>query len=57
MAKLRKTIILRITESQLKHIVAATIKEKKSKSGIIREAIEQQISNEKNRQHLEQRTC
>jgi hypothetical protein len=49
MAKLRKTIILRITESQLKHIVAATIKEKKSKSRIIREAIEKQISNEKNR--------
>lgn len=49
MAKLRKTIILRITESHLKYILAATIKEKKSKSRIIREAIEKQISNEKNR--------
>lgn len=49
MAKLRKTIILRITESQLKQIVAATIKEKKSKSRIIRESIEKQFSNEKNR--------
>lgn len=49
MGKLRKTVILRITESQLKYIVAATIKEKKSKSRIIREAIENQITNEKNR--------
>lgn len=48
MAKLRRTIILRITESQLKQIIAATIKEKKSKSCIIREAIEKQITNEKN---------
>jgi predicted DNA-binding protein len=49
MGKLRKTVILRISESHLKYIVAATIKEKKSKSRIIREAIENQISNEKNR--------
>jgi len=49
MAKLRKTLILRITESQLKYIVAATIKEQKTKSRIIREAIEKQITHEKNR--------
>lgn len=48
MAKLRKTLILRISESQLKFILAATIKSKKSKSRIIREAIEKHIVNEKN---------
>ena len=49
MAKLRKTLILRISESQLKFILAATIKEQKSKSFIIREVIEKHIINEKNR--------
>ena len=49
MAKLRKTLILRISESQLKFILAATIKEQKSKSCIIREVIEKHIINEKNR--------
>jgi hypothetical protein len=48
MAKLRKTVILRITESQMKYIIAATIKEEKSKSRIIREAIQKHIINEKN---------
>lgn len=49
MAKLRKTLILRISESHLKFILAATIKEQKSKSFIIREVIEKHIINEKNR--------
>lgn len=49
MAKLRKTLILRISEKQLKYIINETIKEQKSKSFIIREAIEKHIVNEKNR--------
>lgn len=48
MSKLRKTLILRISESQLKCIIAATIKEQKSKSRIIREAIEKHV-HDKNR--------
>jgi hypothetical protein len=48
MAKLRKTLILRITESQMKHILKATIKEQKSKSKIIREAIQKHFANEEN---------
>lgn len=49
MGKLRKTVILRISESHLKYIEAATLKQKKTKSRIIREAIENQINDEKNR--------
>jgi hypothetical protein len=49
MAKFRKTLILRISENQLKHIITETIKSQKSKSRIIREAIEKHIVNEKNR--------
>jgi hypothetical protein len=49
MAKLRKTLILRITEAQMKYILNATIKEQKSKSKIIREAIQKHIVNEENR--------
>ena len=49
MAKFRKTLILRISENQLKHIIIETIKSQKTKSRIIREAIEKHIVNEKNR--------
>ena len=49
MTKLRKTLILRISENQLKHILTATIKEQKTKSSIIREAVQKHIVNEKNR--------
>ena len=49
MAKLGKTLILRISEKQLKYIINETIKSQKSKSRIIREAIEKQIISEKNR--------
>lgn len=49
MEKYQKSIILRISETQLKYIIEATIKENKSKSKIIREAIEKHIINEKNR--------
>jgi hypothetical protein len=48
MAKLRKTLILRISEKHLKYIINETIKEQKSKSRIIREVIEKHI-NEKSR--------
>jgi hypothetical protein len=49
MAKFRKTLILRISENQLKHIINATKLEQKSKSSIIREAIQKHLVNEKNR--------
>lgn len=48
MAKLRKTLILRISEKHLKYIINETIKLQKSKSRIIREVIEKHIVNEKN---------
>ena len=49
MTKLRKTLILRISENQLKHIITETILEQKSKSSVIREAIQKHLVNEKNR--------
>jgi len=49
MAKLRKTLILRISEKHLKYIINETINSQKTKSRIIREAIEKHIVNEKNR--------
>jgi predicted DNA-binding protein len=49
MSKLCKTLILRISESHLKLILNASIKEQKSKSLVIREAIQKHIVNEKNR--------
>jgi len=49
MSKLRKTLILRISENHLKHIINATILEQKSKSSVIREAIQKHLVNEKNR--------
>jgi hypothetical protein len=49
MGKFRKIIILRITDQHLKHIIKATITEKKSRSKIIREAIEKHILEIKNK--------
>jgi len=46
MAKLRKTLIIRITEAQMRYILAATITENKTKSKIIREAIQKHLGNE-----------
>ncbi|MFM1986879.1 MAG: hypothetical protein RIS18_1096 [Actinomycetota bacterium] len=46
MAKLRKTLIIRISEAQMRYILAATITEKKTKSKIIREAIQKHLGNE-----------
>ena len=46
MAKLRKTLIIRISEAQMRYILAATITEQKTKSKIIREAIQKHLGNE-----------
>lgn len=46
MAKLRKTLIIRISEAQMRYILAATITENKTKSKIIREAIQKHLGNE-----------
>jgi len=48
MAKLKRTLILRITEDQFRYILNSSIKEEKSKSKIIREAIEKHRKNGKN---------
>jgi predicted DNA-binding protein len=48
MAKLKRTLILRITEDQFRYILNSSIKEEKSKSKIIREAIEKHRTNGKN---------
>lgn len=49
MAKLRKTLTIRITESQFRYILEMTKRDEKSKSKIIREAIQKHLVNGKNR--------